>query len=571
MSIDGLFLFALIEELSQQITAARISKIYQPLERDILLHLRSRGQNQKLFISAHPTYPRIHLTSEEWANPEVAPMFCMVLRKHLEGGVIERISQVDLDRIIHIDIRSRNELGDLHLRRLIVEIMGKHSNIILVDPETNMIIDSIHHVGPSINQYRVVLPGKTYVAPPAQDKVNPLLTDWETFIKKVDFNRGKLDQQLVQQFEGVSPLLAKEILHRAKLATRENLYQSFQEIMTQIKEKALKPTLMETGTKDYFYLFPLTHIEGKEKQFDGLSRLLDAYFHGRLEREQVKQRAADLIRFLQREKKKNETKLEKLVHTLKENEQAEKYKLYGELLTAYMHQLKQGMTEVTLSNYYDPEGAPVTIPLDPALTPNENAQYYFKKYTKAKNSIQVVQEQIRLAEEEINYLDTLLQQLELASPEDIEEIREELIEGKYLKERSKTEKKEKKRTKPQPERYLSSEGIEILVGKNNKQNDYLTTKLARPNHTWLHTKDIPGSHVLIRATQFGEETLKEAAQLAAYYSKARQSSQVPVDYTLIKHVKKPNGAKPGYVIYDHQKTIYVTPSRELINRLKQVN
>lgn len=569
MAFDGMLVFALAEELSEQIISAKINKIYQPLERDILLHLRAQGKNLKLLISANPTYPRMHITNEEWENPDIAPMFCMVLRKHIEGGIIERISQVDLDRIIHIDIRSRNELGDVQTKRLIVEIMGRHSNIILIDPNTNMIIDSIHHVGHSINQHRVVLPGKAYIAPPEQDKINPFHADQETFIKKIDFNQGKLDKQFVQQFKGVSPLLAKEILHRAGLANRESLYRSFQEIMNKIKQKEFKPTLMQTETKDFFYLFPLAHVQGEEQYHPGISSLLEAYYHGKAERDQVKQKALDLIKFLTREKKKNENKIEKLMRTLEENEQAQKYKLYGELITAFMHQLEQGANEVTLPNYYDPEGAQVTIPLDPALTPNENAQYYFKKYTKAKNSIQVVQEQIRLAEEELNYFETLLQQLELASPQDVEEIREELVEGKYLKDRAKSKRRQKKESKPQPELYLSSEGIEILVGKNNKQNDYLTTRLGRPNHTWLHTKDIPGSHVLIRATQFGEQTLWEAAQLAAYYSKARQSSQVPVDYTLIKHVKKPNGSKPGYVIYDHQQTIYVTPSPEIIDSLKQ--
>lgn len=569
MSFDGMLTYGLANELREQLESGKITKIHQPGAREIILLLRVRGKNLKLFISANPTYPRIHLTNKHFDNPEQAPMFCMVLRKHIEGGIIERIAQVDLERIIHIDILSRNELGDLERKRLVIEIMGRHSNIILVNPIQSMIIDSIHHVGSSINQYRVVLPGKEYIHPPVQNKEHSFSVGQDTFIKKLDFNAGRLHEQLVQQFSGISPLLANEIIFRAGLPNRENLYASFHQLIQQIRQRDFTPTLTRTENKEYFYLFPILHLNGSHQHYPTISQLLEAYFHDKAERDLVRQRTLDLTRLLAREKQKNEKKIDKLKKTLVQTEQKETFKLYGELLTAYLHQIKLGDKEVTLINYYDEQGATVTIPLDPELTPSENAQHYFKKYTKAKNSIQVVKEQIKLAQEEINYLETLLQQLEVASPRDIDEIREELIEGKYIRDRSKQRKRKPRQTKPQPEVYYSSEGIEIMVGKNNKQNEYISTRLGRANETWLHTKDIPGAHVLIRATQFNEQTLLEAAQLAAYFSKARHSSQVPVDYTLIRHVKKPNGAKLGFVIYEKQQTIFVTPSEEAIQSLRK--
>lgn len=566
MAFDGMMTYAISKELNEQINSGKITKIHQPYKREIIFHIRAQGKNHKLFISANPTYPRIHFTQESYDNPQTAPMFCMVLRKHLEAGVIERIAQVEMERIIHIDVRSRNELGDIQAKRLIIEIMGRHSNIILVDPEQNMIIDSIHHVTHAINQHRVLLPGREYVLPPEQNKIHPFLTDQETFIKRINFNQGKLEQQIVQQFSGISPLLANEILFQAGLPNRDNLFVSFSDIIERIQKSQFTPTITTTENKDFFYLFPLTHLQGKEQHYSSISNLLEAFFHGKAERDQVKQRASDLFKFLSNEKQKNEKKIRKLAKTLEENEQAEQYKLYGELLTAYMHQIKRGDKAIEVLNYYDEQGSSVNIPLQADLTPNENAQAYFKKYNKAKKSLHVVKEQIMLAHEDVHYFDTLLQQLEIASPKDVAEIREELVEGRYLRDRSK-QKKKKKEEKPQLDPYFSSEGIELVVGKNNKQNDYLTNRLGRSTETWLHTKDIPGSHVLIRSQHFNERTLQEAAQLAAYFSKARQSSQVPVDYTLIKHVKKPSGTKPGYVTYEQQKTIYVTPSEEIIRSL----
>ncbi|WP_025026521.1 Rqc2 family fibronectin-binding protein [Caldalkalibacillus mannanilyticus] len=569
MAFDGMMTYAITAELASELAGGKITKIYQPYERELIFHIRSNGKNHKLLLSVNPTYPRIHLTQMSYENPAEAPMFCMLLRKHLEGGIIEKIEQQQMDRMIYFDVRSRNELGDMTFRRLMIEIMGRHSNIILLDPEKQSILDSIHHVSHDINQHRVVLPGRQYVLPPEQHKLHPFEATADTILKQLDFNQGKLDQQIVQSFSGISPLLAKEIIYKAGIGEKERIAQSFLSIVTQIKERQLEPCIIEAKDKSYFYLLPLEHLQGKHQTFLTLSSMLEAFFHGKAERDRVKQKSQDFIRFLTSERDKNKKKVTKLEKSLKDTEKADQLRLYGELLTAYLHEVKRGDKQIEVINYYDENGGTLLIELDPSLSPNENAQSYYKKYSKAKKSVEFIQEQLKLAHAEISYFESLIQQLEQASPKDVEEMREELIEGGYLRDRSKQKKKKKKEEKPSLESYVSSDGTEIIVGKNNKQNEYLTNRLARSTDTWLHTKDIPGSHVVIRGEQFSEQTLLEAAELAAYYSKARTSSQVPVDYTLIKHVKKPSGAKPGYVIYDQQKTVFVTPTEEGIAKLKK--
>ncbi|MGX1900283.1 putative ribosome quality control (RQC) complex YloA/Tae2 family protein [Thermolongibacillus altinsuensis] len=569
MSFDGVFTYAMTKELKQTLEGGRITKIHQPFKHELVLQIRSHGQNHKLLLSAHPSYARVHITKETYDNPAEPPMFCMLLRKHLEGSVIESIRQVDFDRIIIIETKGRNEIGDLSTKQLIIEIMGRHSNIILVEKETNTIIDSLKHLSPAVNRYRTVLPGHPYVAPPSHGKINPLEATEETVIKKLDFLAGKLADQLVATFAGISPLLAKEAVFRAGLANRTTLPKSFIALMDDVRMNRFTPCIYTNNEKEIFYVLPLSHMEGEKKQFDTLSDMLDRFYFGKAERDRVKQQAHDLERFIINEKAKNEKKLKKLEQTLEEAKNADQYRLYGELLTANLYAIQRGMKEIEVINYYDENGATITIPLDVQKSPSENAQHYFQKYQKAKNSLQIVQEQIERTKQEIDYFENLLQQLETAAPKDIEEIREELIEGGYLRARPTKQTKKQKQTKIELERYVSSDGTEILVGKNNKQNDYLTTKLASKDDIWLHTKDIPGSHVVIRSKNPSEQTIIEAAHLAAYFSKARQSSSVPVDYTRIRYVKKPSGAKPGYVIYENQQTIYVTPDEDLVIKMKK--
>lgn len=568
MSLDGLFIYSLTHELSSLLEGGRITKIHQPNPHNILLAVRAQGVNQKLLLSAHPAYPRLHLTEHSFVNPLEPPMFCMLLRKHCEGGIVESIRQIGLERVIHIDVRSRDELGDEATRRIIVEIMGRHSNIILTDPASGNVLDSILHVTPAVSRHRVVLPGRTYQTPPQQGKLDPFTVDHDKFLTSIDFNQGRPDKQLIQTFTGLSPLSAQEILHRSgTMPTRETLWIAFREAMDHVKTGHIEPNIVQNDHKSYFSVLPLSSVEGERTIFPTASACVDVFYHAKAETDSVKQRASDLIRFLTNEYEKNEKKIVKLQETLNDASEAETFRLYGELITAHMHQIKKGDSETRVINFYDENQAEISLPLDSQSTPSENAQRYFKKYNKAKNSIAIIEEQIAKAVEEMTYLESILQQLESAALEDVEDIRDELVEEGYLRYRHRKDRRKKKSDKPALTVFYSSEAIPVYVGKNNKQNDYLTLKFASAQDIWLHTKDIPGSHVVIRGREWSDVTLHEAAMLAAYYSKGRDSSQVPVDYTLVKHVKKPSGSKPGYVIYDNQRTLYVTPDESIIKQM----
>lgn len=569
MSFDGLFTRAITHELSSLLKGGRINKIHQPYKNEIILAVRANGVNHKLLLSAHPSYARVQITNEQYDNPNEPPMFCMLLRKHLEGSIIEDIKQSGLDRMIIFEVKGRNEIGDISYKQLIVEIMGRHSNIIIVDKNRNVILDSIKHISFAVNSHRAIMPGQEYIMPPQQEKLNPLKAGEEDVLRVVDFNAGKIDKQLVANFAGVSPVLAKEITFKAGLVNRTTLPKAFAAMMEEIKNHHYKPAVTYGSNKEAFYLLPLEHLQGETKSFETLSQLLDRFYFGKAERDRVKQQGNDLERLLANEKEKNEKKIKKLEATLDDAKKAEQFLLYGELLTANIFMAQKGMKEISVVNYYDENGASINIPLDPRKTPSENAQKYFTKYQKAKNSVNIVKEQIQLAQDEVAYFDSLLQQVEAASPKDIEEIREELIEGGYIRARQKKGNKNKQNLKPVLEKYHSTDGTEILVGKNNKQNDYLTNKVAARDEIWLHTKDIPGSHVVIRSKEPSEDVIVEAAQIAAYFSKARNSSSVPVDFTRVRHVKKPAGAKPGFVIYEQQQTVYVTPDEDVILKLKQ--
>lgn len=565
MSFDGMVTRAIVHEL-QSLIGGRITKIYQPSQTDLVLHVRAFGQNRKLLLSAHPAYARVHFTNAPQDNPKEPPMFCMLLRKHGEGAVINRIEQVGMERIIHMDLRTRDELGDETIRRLVIEIMGRHSNIIFMDPVTGHIFDSIKRVSHAMSQVRQIYPGATYVAPPSQNKKNPLEVDQHHFIAGFDYNSGRIDKQIVNRFTGIGPLLAKEIVHRAGIGSREQLWQTFAHWMTLARNHQYEPVITQSSSKSTFSPWPLFHLNGETKTFHSMSDCLEQFYFGKAERDRIRQQTHDLMRKLKNEIEKNKKKAHLLQLEMEEAKKAETYRVYGELITAFMHQIQRGDDLLEAINYYDPATPMIQIPLDPALSPSENAQHYFKKYNKLKAAIKWNAEQISKAEQEIAYLDSVLVQLENTSLKDLEQIREELEEEGWLKKTIKRPSRKKKET-PVPMSVYSSDGTLILVGRNNKQNDYLTHHLASPTDTWLHTKDIPGSHVVIRAKEVSKTTLLEAAMLAAYYSKARESSQVPVDFTLIKHVKKPSGARPGFVIYEHQQTVYVTPDETKIKEM----
>lgn len=567
MPFDGIVVKATVEELQETLLQGKITKIHQPTDTELILTIRSNRKNHPLLLSVHSTYARMHLTGDQFDNPPEPTMFCMVLRKHLSGAILDSIEQLGMERIIEFSFQARNEIGDWTARKLIVEIMGRHSNIILVNEEKEVIIDSIKHISMAQNRHRTILPGADYKLPPSQHKWNPLELNSADFIKKLDFNAGKLDMQMVQLLEGVSPIAAREIIEQAQLGSQQAYEQAYQHFQTQLLQRSYQPTIYRNKKED-FHVIPISTMQGEQEQHDSTNAMLDAFYSGKAERDRVKQQARDLYRFIKNETDKNIRKKKKHQQAINKAKDADRYRKYGELLTANMHLVKPGDASVQVLDYYEPEQREVTIKLDPRKTPSENAQAFFKSYRKLTNSKKMLQGELKKATLEINYLEQLLQQLDVARTSDIEEIREELREEGYLKKQAKRKQK-RKPAQPAPEVYTASDGTTILVGKNNKQNEYVTTKLAHRDDVWLHTKDIPGSHVVIRSKEPEEETLLEAAQLAAYFSKSQQSSSVPVDYTTIRHVKKPNGAKPGYVTYDNQKTIFVTPDKAVIDKLKK--
>lgn len=567
MSFDGVFTHAMINELRETLLSGRISKIHQPYENEVVLVIRSRGKNQRLLLSAHPSYARIQITQIDYQNPDTPPNFVMMLRKHLDGAILESIEQIENDRVIHFHFTKRDELGDLQNIILIVELMGRHSTIILVNKESGKILDAIKHIGSSQNTYRSLLPGVDYIAPPEQNQLNPFSQEKE----KVFHRLSQMDltpKGIQQQFQGIGFDTAQELVARLTERPNEKML-VWQEFFTAI-DTQLSPSLYEVAEKEYFtpinYRFFDSNTQQK-KMYPTLSALLDAFYQEKAEKDRAKQQGGELIRKIENELKRNRNKLKKREQTLKDSENAEDYRRDGELLTTFMAQVPRGANEVTLPNYYE-EDRPITIKLDPALTPNQNAQKYFHRYQKLKNAVKLIGKQIEEAKNEIDYLESVLSQLEIAGPMDIEVIKEELTAEGYLKKKS--SKKQKRKKPSQPDQYLSTDGTLILVGKNNLQNDQLSLKTAKKTDYWLHAKNIPGSHVIIKSDQPSDETITEAAELAAYFSKYRHSAQVPVDLVQVKHLRKPNGAKPGYVIYENQKTIIVTPEEEKINKMKQI-
>ena len=464
MSFDGVFTHAMINELRETLLSGRISKIHQPYENEVVLVIRSRGKNQRLLLSAHPSYARIQITQIDYQNPDTPPNFVMMLRKHLDGAILESIEQIENDRVIHFHFTKRDELGDLQNIILIVELMGRHSTIILVNKESGKILDAIKHIGSSQNTYRSLLPGVDYIAPPEQNQLNPFSQEKE----KVFHRLSQMDltpKGIQQQFQGIGFDTAQELVARLTERPNEKML-VWQEFFTAI-DTQLSPSLYEVAEKEYFtpinYRFFDSNTQQK-KMYPTLSALLDAFYQEKAEKDRAKQQGGELIRKIENELKRNRNKLKKREQTLKDSENAEDYRRDGELLTTFMAQVPRGANEVTLPNYYE-EDRPITIKLDPALTPNQNAQKYFHRYQKLKNAVKLIGKQIEEAKNEIDYLESVLSQLEIAGPMDIEVIKEELTAEGYLKKKS--SKKQKRKKPSQPDQYLSTDGTLILVGKNN--------------------------------------------------------------------------------------------------------
>lgn len=586
MALDGVFLSGIVSELEDKIVLGRVDKIYQPEKDEIHMQVRSQAGSLKLLLSASSSHARVHLTKVNKPNPQAPPLFCMVLRKHLTGSKILSISQPGLERIVNITFRSLNEMGDEEEKNLIIEIMGRHSNIILTDNE-NRIIDSIKHVNESISRVRQVLPGLEYISPPSQDKINPIGINKDQLLSLLSEAVNPLDlpKILTKKFTGISKTTAEEIVFSAignptgnedlDSNNIDQVVQSFTSFFNKIKSKEYSPCVLMDNKKArdilpfHYSMFPYDN----HSLYSTFGDALDNFYKDRDQEERTKQRTANLVKLAKTNLDRCRKKLVLQEKEIDKSEKADSYRHFGDLLTANLYAVPKGAEEVTLIDYYDPNGSSVTIPLDPTKTPAQNAQGYYKKYNKAKTALTEHKRMLENTKLEIEYLESILESLSNAFAEqDIIEIREELMQEGYIKKKASRANNAKNRSKSKPHHYISSDDYDIFVGKNNLQNDLLTLKKASNNDIWLHTKDIPGSHVIIKSkgTEIPENTLLEAANLAAYYSKGKQSGNVPVDYCPKKNVRKPNGAKPGMVIYEHYNTIYITPSEELINRLKKV-
>lgn len=550
MSFDGFFLHHMVEELRRELVNGRIQKINQPFEQELVLQIRSNRQSHRLLLSAHPVFGRIQLTQTTFENPAQPSTFIMVLRKYLQGALIESIEQVENDRIVEMTVSNKNEIGDHIQATLIIEIMGKHSNILLVDKSSHKILEVIKHVGFSQNSYRTLLPGSTYIAPPSTESLNPFTIKDEKLFEILQ-TQETTAKHLQNLFQGLGRDTANElesILVSEKLSTFRNFF-----------NQETKPCLTETS----FSPVPFANQAGEP--FTSLSDLLDTYYKDKAERDRVKQQASELIRRVENELQKNRHKLKKQEKELLATDNAEEFRQKGELLTTFLHQVPNDQDQVILDNYYTNQ--PITIVLDKALTPNQNAQRYFKRYQKLKEAVKYLTDLIEETKATILYLESVETVLNQAGLEEIAEIREELIQTGFIRRRQ----REKIQKRKKPEQYLASDGKTIIyVGRNNLQNEELTFKMARKEELWFHAKDIPGSHVVISGNLDPSDEVKtDAAELAAYFSQGRLSNLVQVDMIEVKKLNKPTGGKPGFVTYTGQKTLRVTPDPEKIASMKK--
>ena len=548
MSFDGFFLHHMTEELRRELLGGRIQKINQPFEQELVLQIRSNRQSHKLLLSAHSVFGRVQLTDTTFENPAVPNTFIMVMRKYLQGAVIEAIQQVENDRILEISVSNKNEIGDSVAVTLVIEIMGKHSNIILLDKASDKIIEAIKHVGFSQNSYRTILPGSTYVAPPQTCSLNPFAVGDEKLFEIL--HTEDLEPKRLQQiFQGLGRDTATELSGRLT-ADKLKTFRAFFASPTQ-------PSLTEKS-------FSALLFSDSKTQMSTLSELLDTFYKDKAERDRVNQQASELIHRVENELEKNRKKLVKQEEELLATENAEEFRQKGELLTTFLHQVPNDQDQVELDNYYT--GEKIIISLDKALTPNQNAQRYFKRYQKLKEAVKHLTSLIEETRPTILYLESVETSLAQASLTEIAEIREELIQTGFIRRRQ----REKIHKRQKPEKYLATDGQTIiLVGRNNLQNDELTFKMAKKDELWFHAKDIPGSHVVITGNlQPSDEVKTDAAELAAYFSKARLSNLVQVDMIETRKLNKPTGGKPGFVTYTGQKTLRVTPDEEKIKSMK---
>jgi len=560
MSYDGLFAGVTARQLNRLLVGAKIEKIYQPEPDEILMQLYTGDGRKKLLLSTHPGSAAVYLTERSFENPSVAPPFCMLLRKHIQGGRIVRVLQPRTERILEFHIETVNEMGYSVNKCLLAETMGKHSNLMLLNRDTGLIVDSIKRISIDVNRYRQILPGLPYAPPPAQDKLDFWTATEEEIRRHIALHESEGSKVVMNAVQGFGPTVAEELWLSGP---KEELPERIVRLKDMLdREAGLIPAVYvsETHTPQDVHIIPLTHVfpEHRTMRFDRPGQALDYFFQNRLQSNRVAQRSISLQRLVQSVMDKLLLKKQRLLEEQKESEQAEQLRLRAELLTAGLHKVEAGSARVTVDNYYD--GTTMTIDLDPRLSPAKNAQTYYKKYGKAKTAGKEKRLQLKETEKDIRYIESVLSAVTLAEDyETLEQIRQELSEAGYLRIRKAAH---RKTPKSKPHRYRTAGGMELLAGKSNTENDYVTFSLAKKSDLWFHAKDIPGSHVVLlcRDREPDEGDIREAAALAAHYSKASLSENVPVDYTQIRHVRKPAGAKPGMVLYSSQKTIYVRPS-----------
>ncbi len=579
MSLDGAFLHIVKNELSPLI-GSRVDKVYQPSREELVISLRTfRDGTKKLIFSANSMSARVNLTEAAFENPQQPPMLCMLMRKHLGGGRLTAIRQDGLERILYFDFECTNEIGDVVTNTLIAEIMGRHSNIILV--RDGRVVDSVKRVTDDISSVRRVLPNIEYETPPREDRLCLLECSAEDVLAAIEDSAERLSKKLTAVLEGVSPIFARECAYYAAKdvdAVCNDLSDSARDRLRFILNKAKKALCGEAE------FTVISDLNGRKKDFcfinieqystamlvshcDSANALLDSFFAAAGKTERTKQRAHDLLKLLMNAYERVSRKIELQKKELSDCSEREVFRVCGDMINANIYRLEKGMTKCTLEDFYT--GEPREIALDSRLTPAQNAQKYYNEYRKLDTAEKKLTELIAKGQQELVYIDSVFDAVSRTESEtDLAEIRRELREQGYLKGGVRPDEKVKKQSEPL--KFRSSEGFEILVGRNNKQNDQLTLKTAKATDIWLHTKEIAGSHVIIRTEgrEAPEQTIFEAAQLAAYHSKARESSQVPVDYTAVKFVKKPAGAKPGMVIFTNNRTLYVAPDEELVNSLK---
>ena len=576
MPMDGLTAGFAARELDRKLAGGRIDKISQPEKDTVIMVVRADGENRRLLLCASPNNARCHLTVSSFSNPLEPPVMCMMLRKQLLGGRILSVRQVAGDRVIHIDMDIIDELGDHVLRRLILEIMGRHSNLILTDGE-GRIIEATRHVSQDMNRVRQILPGLTYEAPPPQDKMIPERANQQELYERLTAQGDvPLYKALSQSVMGLSTVTAKELAFRV-LQPGEEKAVDLMEAASRLTDLLLKlperadPCIVVDGDGNCTDVMPFPYFsvqQGTRKNCRSLSEAMEAFFGSRDQKDRLAQKSASMVRILKGQIERCEKKLALQEEELSGAAKMEEYRIMGDVINANLWQLKKGMQEVELDNFYDPEGGTIRIPLDTQLTPSQNAQRYFKKYQKARSAKITAAEQKEKTLKELDYLEgALLDVGKCVGESELEEIRQELARAGYVKKNT-SRRQQRDLPKSKPYRYCSSDGIEIWVGKNAVQNERMTLA-AKPGETWLHAKNMPGSHVLIRTEDtVPESTLREAALLAAWYSKGQNSSTVPIDYTLRKYVKKPGGTPAGVVIYTNQHTVYMTAEAKDIQAIR---